>query len=131
MTIDKKGGDKKETLFRLRELARKSRLARGWNPSAKNIAISLVLEASELLEHFQWDDWEKLLERKKKKEEIELEVGDLIYYLSEFADKMEIDLSQALKKKLKKIDKKYPAKLIKKHGMGFYYHQKRKYRKKK
>ncbi|OGM02246.1 hypothetical protein A2115_01945 [Candidatus Woesebacteria bacterium GWA1_41_8] len=121
--------DKKIFVGRLRELCRKSRTARGWNPSAKNAAISLCLEASELLEHFQWDDWKELLKNKKKREEIELEVGDIIYYLCEFADKLDIDLSESLKKKLKKIDEKYPAHLIKKHGMQFYYNQKKKYRK--
>jgi len=131
MVIYTKRGDTKTTVSRLRELASKSRQARGWNPSAKNLAISLSLEASELLEHFQWDDWESLLKGKKKKEEIELEVGDIIYYLCEFADKLDLDLSGSLKKKLKKIDQKYPAHLIKKRGAKYHYQQKKKYRKQK
>lgn len=131
MAVYTKRGDGRVTISRLRELARKSREARRWNPSLKNIAISLALESAELLEHFQWDDWEKTTRSEKQKEEIKLEVADIVYYLCEFADKMEMDLSGALKEKLKKIDKKYPAGLIKKRGMKFYYAQKKKYRVKK
>lgn len=121
--------DKRTTIGRLRELSRNSRQIRSWDPSAKNIAISINLEASELLENFQWDDWENRLKNKKIKEEIVHEVGDIIYYLCEFADKMEIDLSQSLKKTLKKIDRKFPPNLLIKHGDKFYYSQKDKYRK--
>lgn len=126
-----KRGDNKVTVIKLRELVRKSRETRGWNPNLKNIAISLALESAELLEHFQWEDWEETIRSEKEKEEIKLEVADIIYYLCEFADKIDMDLSATLREKLKIIDEKYPADLIKKRGNKFYYAQKKKYRTKK
>lgn len=105
---------------------------RGWDPDARGLAISIVLEAGELLEHFQWSESQKVekavKENKSKKDEIASELGDVVNYLCEFADRLDIDISDALEKTLKKIEKKYPAEDFKKGGMDFYYAQKKKYR---
>jgi len=64
----------------------------------RNLAISLVLEASEVLEHFQWDgalhDEEGFAE----------ELADVMLYLLQLASLSEIDLGQAV---LRKLDKNY------------------------
>jgi 8-oxo-dGTP diphosphatase len=60
----------------------------------RNLAISLALEAAEILEHFQWR------EEVKNKEELESELADVALYLLELASITEIDLEQAMLKKL-------------------------------
>ena len=60
----------------------------------KNLAISLALEAGEILEHFQWQ------EEIKDKNELASELADVGLYLLELADVAEIDLEEAMLKKL-------------------------------
>ncbi|MBC7870269.1 MAG: nucleotide pyrophosphohydrolase [Chitinophagaceae bacterium] len=62
----------------------------------KNLAISLVLEASEVLEHFQWG------EDTSDKEELAAELADVMLYLLQLASISEIDLGRAVMDKLKK-----------------------------
>ena len=75
--------------------------AKGWyTPTSKrpqtpkNIAISLVLEASEVLEHFQWK--EDIADKK----ELESEVADVALYLFQLCQICEINLEEAIQKKL-------------------------------
>jgi NTP pyrophosphatase (non-canonical NTP hydrolase) len=117
--------DGKITVGKIRKLGKASREARGWDPDSRSIAISLVLEAGELLEHYQWDGGSGDPE---EKEEIEMEVADILYYLTEFADKIDMDISEAFNRKLIKIEEKYPADKIRKLGDKFYFAQKKKYR---
>jgi NTP pyrophosphatase (non-canonical NTP hydrolase) len=75
----------------------------------KNMAISIILEASELLEHFQWKTKEEV--RKyiaQNKTEIKDEIADIALYLFELADNLGISLKSAMKEKLKKNEMKYP-----------------------
>ena len=60
----------------------------------RNLAISLALEAAEILEHFQWR------EEVKNSEELESELADVALYLLELASITEIDLEKAVLKKL-------------------------------
>ena len=62
--------------------------------SPKNLAISLVLEAGEVLEHFQWVD------EVRDKEELAGELADVGLYLLQIASIMGIDLEQAILNKL-------------------------------
>lgn len=64
--------------------------------SPKNIAISLVLEASEVMELFQWQ------ENKFEHEELTDEVADVALYLFQLCHICNIDLEEAIQKKLKK-----------------------------
>jgi dCTP diphosphatase len=76
----------------------------------KNLAISVVLEATELLEHFQWKTAEESeAHALSAREEIADEVADVAIYLVELADNLGIDLEQAIIKKLNKNATKYPA----------------------
>ena len=75
----------------------------------KNMSVSVILEAAELLEHFQWKtkkEAEKYV--KENKEEIQDEIADIAMYLFELADNLDINLLNAMKKKLEKNKKKYP-----------------------
>ena len=75
----------------------------------KNMAVSIILEASELLEHFQWktkEEVEKYITQNKA--EIKDEIADIALYLFELADNLGIDLIGAMEEKLKKNEMKYP-----------------------
>ena len=75
----------------------------------KNMAVSIIIEASELLEHFQWKtkaEVEKYLD--ENREEVRDEIADIAMYLFELADNLGIDLLDAMEKKLKKNEEKYP-----------------------
>jgi NTP pyrophosphatase (non-canonical NTP hydrolase) len=79
----------------------------------KDLAISLNLEAAELLECFQWknnEEVEKMLENKKEKEHIEEEIADVAIYLMQLAHSLDIDLKKAIEDKIIKNTKKYPIK---------------------
>jgi len=125
--------DSTTTLAEIKQWCEKVRTERGWHPNAKDLAISMSLEMAELLEHFQWGSSEELEEEiknnPKKKKELELELGDVVNYMCEFAERMDIDISHALYETLEKVKKKYPAKETKTGGDEFYNAQKRKYRK--
>jgi NTP pyrophosphatase (non-canonical NTP hydrolase) len=60
----------------------------------RNLAISLALEAAEILEHFQWH------EDLKDKEELASELGDVALYLLQLASVSQINLEQAILDKL-------------------------------
>ncbi len=75
----------------------------------KNMAVSIILEASELLEHFQWKTIEEVEEyARQNHDEIKDEIADIALYLFELADNLSIDLISAMEKKLAKNEKKYP-----------------------
>jgi NTP pyrophosphatase (non-canonical NTP hydrolase) len=59
----------------------------------RNLAISLNLEAAEVLEHFQWDE-------RFKRESLAAELADVALYLLQLADVSGIDLEKAILKKL-------------------------------
>ncbi|WP_394581511.1 nucleotide pyrophosphohydrolase [Cytobacillus firmus] len=81
---------------------------RGWLPyhNEKDLAISISLEANELLENFQWKSSEEALE--SSAENIKEEMADVLIYLLQLADKMDIDLEEEVFKKLEKNALKYP-----------------------
>lgn len=75
----------------------------------KDVAISLVLEASEVLEHFQWkkpEEIEKYLTEHKA--EVGEELADVLFLLLIMAHDMGIDIVQAMEYKLKKNAENYP-----------------------
>lgn len=75
----------------------------------KDLALSLILEAAEVLEHFQWKSEEEVAEYvKTDKEGIADEMGDVLAYLLQLADALDIDLESAFVEKMKKNAKKYP-----------------------
>ena len=75
----------------------------------KNMAVSIILEASELLEHFQWKTTEEVEKyAKQHHEEIKDEIADIALYLFELADNLGIKLTDAMERKLRKNELKYP-----------------------
>ena len=75
----------------------------------KNMAVSIILEASELLEHFQWKAIEEVEEcTRAHHADIKDEIADIALYLFELADNLGINLTEAMEQKLKKNEMKYP-----------------------
>lgn len=72
----------------------------------KNLAISLNLEASEVLELFQWTKDNEI--NKNKITNLSDELADVYYWLLLLADYYDINIESALKEKIKKNEKKYP-----------------------
>ena len=80
----------------------------------KDVALSLVLEASELMEHFQWKSTKEVETYiKKNKNEIGEELADVFYWVLLMSHDLNIDIVRALRKKLRKNNKKYPVKKAK------------------
>lgn len=75
----------------------------------KNLAISIVIEASELLEQFQWKTFEESVAHADiASGQVADEIADVAIYLIELADNLGIDLSTAINEKLDKNEAKYP-----------------------
>jgi len=86
--------------------------ARDWRPfhTPKNLAMAMIVEAAELVEHFQWATPEESLNPPPEKlAAIRDEVADTLIYLVELADALDIDLIAAARDKIAKNALKYPA----------------------
>ncbi len=79
----------------------------------KNLVMALSVEASELLEHFQWltEQQSKQLEPAKK-HEVSLEMADIFIYLMRLATELEVDILAAVDEKIKINNEKYPAEKV-------------------
>jgi dCTP diphosphatase len=85
--------------------------ARDWQRfhSPKNLSMALVVEAAELVEHFQWlsEEQSRQLDAETLAE-VEQELADIFVYLVRIADQLEIDLYRAAEKKIVINERKYP-----------------------
>lgn len=95
---------------------RKFVAARNWEPfhTPKNLAAALSVEASELLEIFQWlapgQDHPSAMDAEGR-EHLREEIADVFYYLVRLADVTGVDLEKAYWDKMRKNARKYPARL--------------------
>lgn len=96
---------------RLREFAE----LRDWQQfhSPKNLSMALIVEAAELAEHFQWltqDESFNLAD--EKRQAVGEELADIFVYLVRLADQLDIDLPEAVDRKIALNEEKYPADLV-------------------
>lgn len=87
------------------------RNARDWKQfhNPKDVSLSLVLEASEVMEHFQWKSKEEIEKYVvEAKEEIGDEIADVLYWVLLLSHDLKIDPLKALDKKISKNEAKYP-----------------------
>jgi NTP pyrophosphatase (non-canonical NTP hydrolase) len=87
------------------------RNARDWKQfhNPKDLSLSLVLEATEVMEHFQWkskEEMEKYIVEAKG--EIGEELADVLYWVLLMSHDLDIDVLGALDEKMKKNEAKYP-----------------------
>ena len=84
---------------------------RDWHQfhSPKNLAAALIVEAGELLEHFQWlSNAESDALDTEQRREVELELADVLIYLVRLADRLGVDLLAAAQRKIAINAEKYP-----------------------
>ncbi len=106
--------DSNTTLAELRELVRSFVAQRQWETfhTPKNLAMSLAIEAAELMEHFQWLTPEQSVEvhgRVEKLAEVTDELADVLCYALALANVLSVDISTAVRGKMEKNAEKYPA----------------------
>lgn len=108
--------NKKETSARINieNLTKKIiafRNARDWKQfhNPKDVALSLVLEAGEVMEHFQWKNKEEMEKYvRENKTAIGEELADVLYWVLLMSYDLNIDVLDALEKKIKINEDKYP-----------------------
>jgi NTP pyrophosphatase (non-canonical NTP hydrolase) len=104
--------------------------ARNWhNNQPADLAKSISIEAAELLEIFQWGNISasEIYKDKVKFTNLKEEVADLFIYLFGMSVSVGFDPEKAVLDKLKKLNKKYPASIVK-NNQKQYYLRKAKYR---
>ena len=81
--------------------------------SPKNLAMALSVEVAEIVEHFQWLTEEQSQNLPQETlAEIREEIGDVMIYLTELANKLGLDPVEAAKSKVAINEQKYPAELV-------------------
>lgn len=78
----------------------------------KHLAMSIAIEAAELMEHFQWEDVEApdaVKQDPERMQQIREELSDVLAYALSLANALDIDISDAFAAKMKKNAGKYPA----------------------
>jgi dCTP diphosphatase len=101
-----------DSLDELRERLRHFAAERGWEQfhTPKNLAMSVAIEAAEIMEHFQWLTAEQCdaLDAAARRE-VALEIADVLLYLVRLADVLGIDMAAAAREKILLNALKYPA----------------------
>ena len=95
----------------LQEQVRKFCDDRNWDQfhNPKDLAISLLLEATEVLEHFQWKNEKEMAEHiVTHKAEVSEEMADVLYCVLLLANKLDVDLVKTFDKKMRQNEQKYP-----------------------
>ncbi|HAV15070.1 MAG TPA: NTP pyrophosphohydrolase [Candidatus Pacebacteria bacterium] len=105
--------DQTTTIAQVKELIEKFRKKRGWTKEdPKDLALSLVLESAELLEHFQWLKGEDVEKNQRIKEAIGEEMSDVLWWLANLGQKLGIDMAEAFERKMAKNAVKYPEEIF-------------------
>ena len=110
--------DKTTSVLVLRERVQKFIEERDWNKyhNPKDIAVSITIEASELLEVFQWVNERELDETIKKpgnRARLAAELADVMIYCFSLANVLNMDVAQAVVKKIENNEGKYPIERVK------------------
>lgn len=105
--------ESKTDIRELQQKIRKFCQDRDWDQyhNAKDLAIGVVTEASELLDHFRFkstEEAEALLKDPKKRQEISEELADVLYFTLRIAQVYGIDIAAELIRKIAKNEEKYP-----------------------
>lgn len=95
----------------LRQRLRAFAEARDWDQfhNPKNLAMALIVEAGELVEHFQWlTSADSAALTGHKREQVAEELADVLLYLVRIADRLDVDLYDAAVRKIARNAEKYP-----------------------
>jgi NTP pyrophosphatase (non-canonical NTP hydrolase) len=105
--------DSTTTVAELRELVRQFVDERSWQKfhTPKNLAMSLAIEAAELMEHFQWltpEETQAVAGDAGKLHDVGEELADVLAYSLAMANALNIDVADALRRKMIRNAEKYP-----------------------
>lgn len=105
--------DEQTTVQELRQNVHEFVAARNWYQyhTPKHLAMSIAIEAAEIMEHFQWltvAESQQLLADPHKRADVADEVADVLIYCLSFANATGIDLSQAIRTKLARNETRFP-----------------------
>jgi len=104
-----------DSLEQLRRKLQDFAAVRDWDRfhSPKNLAMALIAEAAELVEHFQWLNEEQSRQLDAAKlDAVSQELADILIYLVRTADKLDIDLIEAAGRKMAINEMRYPAEKV-------------------
>lgn len=112
--------DKETIIDELKSLIESFVDEREWKQfhSPKNISMSISIEAAELMELFQWlslDEAKEVMKSGDIRDNAIDEIADVMIYAIAFCNRNNIDISDAIKQKMKKNRKKYPTESYKGH----------------
>ncbi len=106
--------DADTTLAQLRLLVEEFVRRRDWHRfhTPKNLAMSLAIEAAELMEHFQWltpEQSRAVADRADARAAVADELADILAYLLALTNELGLDLAAAFQLKMARNEQKYPA----------------------
>lgn len=105
--------DHSTTVSQLKEIVHTFVEKRDWYKfhTPRNLAVSISIESSELLECFQWvpdNEAESVLRNPKKLRDVESELADITIYCLSLANVLGTSLSEIVQRKIEENEKKYP-----------------------
>ncbi len=105
--------DTKTNFQDIKERIKKFCEERDWDQyhNAKDLAIGIITESSELLKHFRFKsekEVEEMFKNPEKRKEITGEMADVLFFLFRLAQKYNIDIVTEFNKKIEENEKKYP-----------------------
>jgi len=112
--------DKETTILELKKFVEDFVQEREWSQfhNAKNLSMALAIEAAELMDIFKWNTTAEcdtmMFEENSRQEAID-ELADVLIYAIAFANRNDINISNAIDQKMVKNRKKYPADKFKGH----------------
>jgi dCTP diphosphatase len=106
--------DTTTTIAELKELVREFVDQRDWRQfhAPKNLSMSLCIEAAELMEHFQWisaEESRRVADDRARLAAVGDELADVLCYALAMSNELGLDLSAAIRRKMRKNERKYPA----------------------
>lgn len=109
--------DAATSVWELREALARFVAERQWQPfhTPKNLAMSLAIEAAELMEHFQWltaEESRAVADDPARRAAAGEELADVLCYLLALANELRLDVSTAFREKMQKNAAKYPVEAI-------------------
>lgn len=111
-----------DSISALTERIRNFSAAREWAPyhNPKDMAVAIVAEAGELLQHFVWQQPDQVDQRaKERRDQIASEIADVGILLFEMADSMDFDLGQVMAEKIARNEIRYPVEKAKGNNLKY------------
>ncbi|MCG8426900.1 MAG: nucleotide pyrophosphohydrolase [Chromatiales bacterium] len=104
-----------DSLEQLNQRLKAFAVTRNWEQfhSPKNLSMAMIAECAELVEHFQWLSEEQSQNLSpEKKEEVAMELADILIYLIRCSERLDIDLIAAAERKIAINEQRYPAEKV-------------------